>query len=73
MKRDIFATRASQKDMVLNYLLSGRGITHLKAQSEFKCMRLADVIYKLRAEGYHIESQDRRSFTGRRYAEYVLR
>lgn len=67
-----FVSTATQKDMVLSYLLSGKPITHLKAQSEFKVVRLAAVIHQLRGDGYRIGGNWNTSFTGRRFKEYTL-
>ena len=62
----------SQKEFVLNVLSSGRTITPAKAMAEFNICRLADVIYKLKKEGWFIASMLRHSISGKRYAEYRL-
>lgn len=67
-----FVSSATQKDMVLAYLLSGKPITHLKAQSEFKVVRLAAVIHQIRMDGYDVRGTWNTSFTGRRFKEYHL-
>lgn len=47
----------SQKDMVLDYLKHNDGISHRIAEEEFGATRLADIIYKLRKEGYDIRTE----------------
>ena len=66
------AKNPSQKDLVLSYLLMGKGITPMKALAEFNIFRLADVIYKLKKEGWPIGAEIKTSMTGKRYAEYKL-
>ena len=49
----------SQKSDVLKYLLTHkRGITSLQALDLFGVTRLADIIFRLRKEGYAIETDD---------------
>ena len=62
----------SQNIQVLNYLKDRGPITPNKARTEFGVERLAAVIYRLRNAGNTIVTVDRRSFTGRQYAEYHL-
>jgi hypothetical protein len=62
----------TQKELVLNYLRSGAGISAVKAQNEFRCYRLAAVVHRLRGDGWRIKSVPKLSFTGQRYAQYYL-
>lgn len=61
----------TQKQMVRNRLEAGKKISPLQALRDFGCMRLADVIYKLRRDGLTIET-DTRQQGGKRYAVYRL-
>lgn len=48
--------RQSQKDAILEYLLRGHTITPIEALNQFGCFRLADVIFRLKKDGYDIET-----------------
>jgi len=63
----------TQKEALISYLLSGKSITPLKAWQEFGITRLAARIHELRKEGWEIESEIRRSFSGKNYARYSLK
>lgn len=62
----------SQKNQVRRALEAGAKITPLAALRDFGCMRLADVVFKLRAEGMDIETGIRKQ-KGKRFACYYLR
>jgi hypothetical protein len=62
----------SQKAAVLAHLQSGKTITPLKAQAEYRIWRLADVIYKLKHDGHSIRTTIKKSLSGSTYAEYSL-
>ena len=47
----------SQITMVLNHLLKGNEISPLEALSKYGCYRLGAVIYKLKKEGYKINTR----------------
>lgn len=49
--------KKSQKELVLEHLQRGWSITSLEAWEKYGCSRLADVIFKLRKEGYRIDSE----------------
>ena len=49
--------RITQKDMVLQHLIANKKITSWVAIKEYGCTRLADVIYKLKKEGYPISDK----------------
>lgn len=61
----------TQKDMVLDHLLTRGSITPLEALNEYGCFRLADVIYKLKKDGWHIMT-DMVTRNGKTFAEYRL-
>ena len=48
--------RQSQKDAILEYLSNGHTITPIEALNQFGCFRLADVIFRLKKDGYDIET-----------------
>jgi hypothetical protein len=62
----------TQETFVLTLLRAGVAITPAKALAEYNIWRLADVIYKLRYKGYNIRCTIKKSFSGKRYAEYTL-
>jgi hypothetical protein len=64
--------RISHNDQVLEYLNNYGPISPLKAQSEFGCWRLASVINRLRNAGHNILTINRRTYSGKQFAEYVL-
>ena len=49
--------KKSQKEMVLEHLESGKSITAMEALRLYKCFRLADVIFKLKRDGYRIDTE----------------
>lgn len=61
----------TQKSQVRTALKNGAKITPLSALREFGCMRLADVIFKLRRDGMPIVTGERRQ-KGKRFACYYL-
>lgn len=63
--------RTTQKDMIRKVLVEGGKVSPLSALRDFGCMRLADVIFKLRAEGLDIVTTTREQ-KGKRYAVYKL-
>lgn len=57
MKNPIIQTqKISKKELVKNWLLAGRTITHRQCSRMFGGDRLADIIYKLRGEGMKINA-----------------
>ena len=62
----------SQARKILAHLKAGRTITHLDAEAEFNCMRLAARICDLRKAGYRIKSEPVTTLSGARIAEYRL-
>ena len=61
----------NQEQQILNYLREGNAVTPLLALERFGCMRLAARVYRLREQGYEIETRHRRS-NDKVYAEYYL-
>lgn len=69
--------RLTQKQMILQHLMTFGRLTSLTALMEYGCSRLSDVIYDLRQSGWDIKTNFVKSysrFTGKmkRYAEYEL-
>lgn len=48
--------KQTQKEAILDYLMAGNTITPLEALDKFGCFRLADIIFKLKKDGYNIET-----------------
>lgn len=67
----------TQKQRVLSYLQSYGSITGLEAFGELGLYRLADVIFKLRQDGYDIETvyENKKNKWGEdvKYARYKLK
>ena len=61
----------SQRLAIKRHLLAGGKISQLAALRDFGCMRLADVIWKLRREGLNIRT-DSRTQRGKTFAVYRL-
>jgi hypothetical protein len=61
----------TKKDKVLAYMQAGNHITQRIAAERFNAWRLADIVYKLKREGYPIKAIERKQ-DGIRYAEYML-
>ena len=61
----------SQKNMIRRHLLAGGKISQLAALREYGCMRLADVIHKLRNEGFLIATE-KRTQKGKTFAVYKI-
>ena len=47
----------SQKSEVLKYMKTHKGITSIQAFNNFGVTRLADIIYRLRQDGFEIETE----------------
>lgn len=63
----------SQKQAILEYLLSGKSITPLEALDLFKCFRLGARIWDLKKDGHDIQSEmifDERN--GKHYEKYWI-
>ena len=61
----------SQKNAIRRRLLAGDKISPLTALRDHGCMRLADVVFKLRQEGLPVETHTRTQ-QGKRFAVYKL-
>ena len=63
----------TQKEQIRNYLESGNKITGLEALHLFDCMRLADVVYKLKKDGLTIETKMIKTITKKWVAQYWIK
>jgi hypothetical protein len=61
----------NQEKQILDYLRQGNAVTPLVALEKFGCMRLAARVYRLREQGFKIETRHKRS-NNKVYAEYYL-
>jgi hypothetical protein len=61
----------NQEQQILDYLRQGNAVTPLVALEKFGCMRLAARVYRLREQGFNIETRHKRS-NNKVYAEYYL-
>jgi len=59
----------TQKEKILDHLKSNESITPIEALNQFQCFRLADIIFKLRKDGYNITKTIPK---GRVHAEYKM-
>ena len=65
--------KASQKEMILEYLQLGHALTPLEALRYFGCFRLGARIADIKKEGYNVHSEHVHDpKTGKRYASYIL-
>lgn len=76
MKTNINENRSSsmsQKDMILEHMMSGRPITPLEALNLYGSLRLGARIADIRKEGYIVyREMVTDSKTGKRYAQYYM-
>lgn len=64
---------SSQKDMILEHLMSGRPLTPLEALNLYGSLRLGARIADIRKEGYIVyREMVTDSKTGKRYAQYSM-
>lgn len=63
----------TQKERILNHLLTGQSITPLEAYFEYGTLSLQYHVWSLRADGYEIETEIHTSVNGKRYAKYTLK
>ena len=61
----------SQVNAIRRHLVAGNKISQLQALRDFGCMRLADVIWKIREQGIAVDTHWREQ-KGKRYAVYKL-
>jgi|GEM_PF-1954231 len=63
----------SQKAQILDYMLSGRSISHFDAEEKFNCSRIAARINDLRNDGYDVRTETvKNKASGKRFARYYL-
>lgn len=76
MKTNINENRSSsmtQKDMILEHMMSGRPITPLEALNLYGSLRLGARIADIRKEGYIVyREMVTDTKTGKRYAQYYM-
>lgn len=67
---------ANHREMLLRHLITRGSITHLEAEAEYGCARLASRIHELRKDGYAIKTE---TVTGKNrngekihYAKYFM-
>lgn len=65
--------KASQGELILDYLKQGNSITPLEALNRFGCLRLGARIYELKKANYQIEMVLKETPTGKHVAEYRLK
>jgi len=63
---------ATQSKMILEALQEGRTLTHLDAENEFKCLRLAARIYDLKKKGHAVEKRMITVNSGKKVACYFI-
>ena len=61
--------KQSQKERILQHLKEGNSITGLEALNLFDCFRLADVIFKLKADGHEFKTETVNE-DGKSFAKY---
>lgn len=63
----------SQKERILEHLLSGKSISPLEALNLYGCLRLGARIADIKGEGYLIyKEMVKDPKTGKRYAQYYM-
>ena len=61
-----------QAQQVLKYLIEMGHISQLYASSEFGIARLAARVHDLRQHGIPVRTRMKKSFSGKRYAQYYI-
>ena len=61
----------NQQEQILDHLQAGKNITPLEALNSYGCFRLAAVIYKLKKQGYNIESANVKR-DGKSFSSYYI-
>lgn len=72
MSKIVTIEKKSQREKVLDYLMTGNDITNDKAMSLFQIRRLSAIIHRLRQDGLKVQKVWKQSFSGSRYASYTL-
>ena len=63
----------NKKSLVLNHLKSGKTITSILAWNKFQTLKLQDIVFKLRNNGYNIVTEMKKNkSTNSIYAVYKL-
>lgn len=63
---------ASQSELILNHLRSGKHLTPLEAFQRFNCLRLGARIWDLKREGHAITTELVELPNGKRVASYRM-
>lgn len=64
----------TQKEIVLNYLNTGKTLTQRKAIVNFNIIRLSSIIWTLRGQGILIETERKLNYSGKgTYAKYYIK
>lgn len=67
-------TQLTQKEIVLEYLKKGKKISQRKAFAYFSIIRLSAVIWRLKKDGYEIDTYMKDNvYNDSKYAEYTLK
>ena len=64
--------KVSQKKIVLAHLQRVGSITPKEAMEYFNCYRLADVVFKLRKDGWVINSNPTKGSNGSTFSTYTM-
>ena len=64
--------KVSQKKRILEYLKQGKSVTPIDALNLCGCFRLADVVFRLKKDGYDITTKMVPNTSGKLYASYKL-
>lgn len=62
----------TQQECIIEYLRRGKQITPTKARTLFQVERLADVVYKLKKQGYSIQAKRAVDENGKQYGVYWM-
>ena len=64
--------KVSQKKRILEYLKQGKSVTPIDALNLCGCFRLADVVFRLKKDGYDITTKMVPNTNGKAFASYRL-
>ena len=64
--------KVSQKKRILEYLKKGKSVTPIDALNLCGCFRLADVVFRLKKDGYDITTKMVPNANGKAFASYRL-
>lgn len=61
-----------QQKTILGHLRSKQSISNMEALIVYNISRLSDVVHKLRAKGFEVETEVRVDNAGHKYSRYTL-